>query len=58
MKTESFCVVCVCGNQVVHCPFWEMESHQKSELIAKTVTRAAETFGQACFDVFVIELRK
>jgi len=54
---ESFCVVCVKENGVVQCPFWEIEPHQKSELIAKVVARAAETFGQACFDVFVIEIR-
>ena len=57
VETESFCVVCVQGNEVVHCPFWEIEPHQKAELIAKTVARAAETFGQADFDVFVIEIR-
>lgn len=56
MKTESFCVVCVAGNRVQHCAYWEIEQHQKATLIAKTVARAAETFGQACFDVFVIEI--
>lgn len=56
MKTESFCVVCVCENQVVQRPFWEIEPHQKAEHIASTVARAAERFGTADFRVFVIEI--
>lgn len=56
METESFCVVCVQGSRVEHCPFWEIEPHQKPELVAKVVARAAERFGQANFAVFVIDI--
>ena len=55
-ETESFCVVCVCGNDVVKAPFWEIEPGDKARNIALTVATAAETFGRAAFDVFVIEI--
>jgi hypothetical protein len=55
-KVESFCVVCVCDDDVLTFPHWEVESAHRVDVIARSVASAAEKFGRGNIDVRIIEI--
>jgi hypothetical protein len=56
-ETTSFCVVCILGNNVIASPHWEVTQNERADKIAQEAAHAAETFGEADFDVRVVEIK-
>ena len=55
-ETSHFCVVCVMDSTVYAMPYWEIEAVNRVDTIAAAVACAAGKFGQADFEVRVVEI--